>query len=76
METATEIMSVGVGGSVDEALWIATSDLARWLASDYGRANEAAIVMGLRLRYDVPDLVPPNLGVVARVAKEALPIRR
>lgn len=77
VETAEEIMSVGVGGSVDEALRTATSDLARWLTSDYGLTDtEAAIVLGMRLRYDVPDLVPPNVGVVVRVAKEALPIRR
>jgi acetamidase/formamidase len=72
-EDADGIMSVGVGGSLDEAMRRATSDMARWLTGRYQlTANEAAIVMGMSLHFDIPDVVAPGFGVVARVPKSAL----
>ncbi len=70
---AESLMSLGVGGSLDEALRMATSDLARWLGADYGLdAPEVALVMGTAVEYDIPDVVPPGYGVVARIARRAL----
>ncbi len=72
-ETADHIMSIGVGGSVDQALRSATSDLARWLESEYKlTSNEAALVMGFGVIYDVPDLVGTQVGVSARLPKSLL----
>ena len=72
-ESADHIMSIGVAGSLDEATRQATSDLARWLQSDYRlSASEAAIVMGFGVIYDIPDLVPPQVGVSARLPKSLL----
>lgn len=72
-ETAEHIMSIGIGGSMDEAMRRATSDLAGWLETDYGlTANEAAVVLGFAVRYDVPDLVMPGVGVSARLPKTLL----
>lgn len=72
-ETDSAILSLGVAGSLDEAARSATSDMARWLASEWKlTASEAAIVMGFALSYDIPDLVPPQAGVVARVRRSAL----
>ncbi len=72
-ETADHIMSIGVGGSVDQALRRATTDLARWLESDYKlTSTEAALVMGFGVIYDVPDLVGTQVGVSARLPKSLL----
>jgi acetamidase/formamidase len=72
-ENTEFIMSLGTGGSVDEALRHATTDLARWLEKEYAlSASEAALVMGFAVIYDVPDLVPPFFGVSARLPKSAL----
>ena len=67
-ETADHIMSIGIGGSLDQAMRRATSDLARWLEADYAlTSNEVAVLMGFGVIYDVPDLVPPQVGVSARL---------
>ena len=66
-ETADQLMSIGVAGSLDQALRQATSDLARWLEAEYSlTATEAALVMGFAVAYDIPDVVPPWVSVVAR----------
>ncbi len=72
-ETAEAIMSIGTGGSLDEAMRAATSDLARWLEADYVlTANDVAILMGFAVRFDIPDVVAPSFGVSARLPKAAL----
>ena len=72
-EDAEGIMSLGVGGSLDEAMRRATSDMARWLEKRHGlSSSEAAFVMGMSLRYDIADVVAPGYGVVARLPKTAL----
>ncbi len=77
-ETADHIMSIGVGGSVDQALRRATTDLARWLESEYTlTSTEAALIMGFAVIYDVPDLVGTQVGVSARLPKSVLaPLKR
>lgn len=72
-ETADHIMSIGVAGSLDDAIRVATSDLARWLESDWKlTSNEAALVMGFGVIYDIPDLVGTQVGVSARLPKALL----
>ncbi len=72
-ETATHIMSIGVAGSLDQALRYATSDMARWLESAYRlSSSDAALVMGFSMAYDIPDIVPPWVGVSARLPKSVL----
>jgi acetamidase/formamidase len=72
-EDAEGIMSLGVGGSLDEAMRRATSDMARWLEKRHGlSSSEAAFVMGMSLRFDIADVVAPGYGVVARLPKAAL----
>lgn len=73
VEDAEQIMSVGVGGSLDEAMRRATSDLARWLQQDYKlSATEAALVLGFAVQFDIADVVPPGFGVTARLPRAAL----
>jgi amidase len=72
-ETADHIMSIGVGGSLDQALRRATTDLARWLESEYKlTANESAVLLGFGTIFDIPDIVPPQVGVSARFPKALL----
>lgn len=73
-EDATQILSHGVGGSLDEAMRRATTDLARWLEQSWGlTSSEAAIVLGFSVQFDITDVVAPGYGVTARLAKSALP---
>ena len=72
-ESASEIMAIGIAGDLQEALRLATSDLARWIATDYklNRA-EVASILGTALRYDVADMVGTQMSVVAKLPKRAL----
>jgi len=73
LEDATDIMSVGIGGSIDRAFQSATTGLARWLETDYKLARtEAAIVMGTAAQYDIGEVVDGDFNVVARLPKAAL----
>jgi amidase len=67
------VMSLGVGGSTDQALRRATSDMARWLEKRFEiTSTDAALLMGFSLSYSVPDIVPPGFGVTARMPKRVL----
>ena len=67
------IMSMGIANSLPEAVRQATTQLARWLERDYHLTpNESAIVLGTAMRYDVAELVDPQVNVVAKVSKAAL----
>ncbi len=67
------IMAMGIANSLPDAVRQATTQLARWLERDYHlTANESAIVLGTAMRYDVAELVDPQVNVVAKVSKAAL----
>ncbi len=66
-------MAFSVGGSLTDALQTATAEMARWLESDFKlNSAEVAIVLGTWMRYDVAELVDPEIHVVARVSKSGL----
>jgi amidase len=72
-ENAEYLMSIGIGGSLDQALQRATTDLARWLKGDYKlNSTEAAIVMGFAVNYEVADLVDTQVSIVAKIPKTTL----
>jgi acetamidase/formamidase len=72
-ENADYLMSIGIGGSLPEALQMATSGMMRWLARDYKlTASESALVMGFAVRYDVADLVGTQVSIVAKLPKKEL----
>jgi acetamidase/formamidase len=72
-ENAEFIISIGIGGSLDQALQQATSGMMRWLERDYKlTGSDAAMVMGFALKYDVVDLVGTQVSVAAKVPKAAL----
>jgi len=73
VETPDYLSSVGIAGSLDRAITKATSDMARWLESEYQLSStETALVMGTVVKYDVPDIVPPAFSIAIRVSKAAV----
>jgi acetamidase/formamidase len=72
-ETAEYLMALGIDNSLPEALQGATTELANWLQTDYKlEPNEAAIVLGTSIHYNLAEVVDPFVHVVAKVSKDAL----
>jgi amidase len=72
-ETADYLISIGIGGSLDQALQMATSGLMRWLDRDYKlSASESAMVLGFAIEYEVVDLVGTQVSIAAKLPKTAL----
>jgi amidase len=77
IESATELMTLGQAGSLDEALRAAGTGLIQWLQQDYGLTlSDAAQVLGTAVRFSVPNLAGRSVGVAARIDKALLPARR
>ncbi len=75
-ESATDIFSVGNARPLDQALQHATTDMFRWLTSDFGLGPAAAShLMGQVVRYDVGNVFDPAYTMVCRIAKAWLPKR-
>ena len=67
------LMALGIANSLPEALQSATTELANWLERDYKlEPNEAAIVLGTAMQYNIAEVVDPQMHVVAKVRKDAL----
>jgi len=67
------LMSLGIANSLPEAVQSATTDLANWLQRAYKLApNEAAIVLGTAIQYNIAEVVDPLVHVVAKMPKEAV----
>jgi len=72
-ENGEYLMALGIANSLPEALQSATTELASWLQHDYKLApNEAAIVLGTGMQYNVAEVVDPLVHVVAKVRKDVL----
>jgi acetamidase/formamidase len=73
LENADYIMAMGVSGSVADSIQIATSELANWIKRDFKlNDSEVALLLGAVAKYDITELVDPQLNVVAKVPKSAL----
>lgn len=76
VESPTQIIALGQAGSLDEALRSATTGLTRWLMQDYGLTlSQVAQLLGVAIKYDVPNLAGRSVGVAARIDKAILPLR-
>lgn len=72
-EDAEYLMASGIAGSLNDALQQATTELARWLEHDYKLSpNESNVVLGTSMRYDIAEVVDPQVHIVAKVSKAAL----
>ncbi len=74
VESPTQIITLGQGGSLDDALKAASTGMIQWLQTDYGLTlSQAAQVMGTSVRYGVPNLAGRSVGVAASIDKAVLP---
>jgi amidase len=72
-EDQDDIMVSGVGGSLTEALQVATAGLSNWLKSYYRLdAAEIATVLANSIHYDVAEVVDPRVHMVAKIHKSVL----
>ena len=72
-ENAEYLMAIGIGGSLDQALQRATTEMARWLEGDYKlNSTESAMILGFAVKYDVADLVGTQVSIVAKIPKTAV----
>jgi amidase len=73
VESATQIMAMGLSGSLDDAFRSATANMAQWLADEYKLTpSEVAEVLGTSAQYQVSEVADRNAGMVLRINKERL----
>jgi acetamidase/formamidase len=72
-ENAEYLMAIGIGGSLDQALQRATTEMARWLEGDFKlNSTESAMILGFAVKYDVADLVGTQVSIVAKIPKSVV----
>lgn len=73
-ETADAIFTVGNARPLEQGLQHATSEMLRWLESDYGLSRvSASHLLGMAVRYDIGNVFNPAFSVACRVEKQWLP---
>jgi amidase len=73
VESATHVMAMGLGGSLEDAMREATSNMAAWLEQEYKlNASEVAQVLGTSAEYKISEVADRNAGVVLKINKERL----
>lgn len=73
-ENATHIFTVGNARPLDQCVQHATTEMLRWLQSDYGLSGEAAhLLLGQAVQYDLGNIFDPAFTMVCKVAKRWLP---
>ena len=71
MQTETHIIALGNARPVDQALQHATTELIRWLCSDYGYDTRGAShLLGQALEYDIGNVFDPCLLYTSDAADE------
>jgi acetamidase/formamidase len=72
-EDDTHIFTVGNARPLDQAMQHATTEMARWLAADYGLDGHAVgVLMGQCVRYDLGNMFDPAYTMVCRMPKSVL----
>jgi acetamidase/formamidase len=73
MENDEYVMTSGVANSFHEAVQKATTAMSRYLANRYKlNPAETGIVLGTAIKYDIAELVDPQIHVVAKLPWKAL----
>ena len=73
IETSTDLIAMGLAGSVDDALKEATNNMANWLEQDYKLTpTEIAQFLGVASEYHISEIADRNAGVVLKIAKSKL----
>jgi amidase len=75
-ENETDIFSVGNARPLDQAVQHATTEMLRWLTGEYGLTfQEASILLGQCVEYDLGNIYDPAYTMVCRLAKKWLRAR-
>jgi len=75
VESDSKIMTVGLGGSLEDALRTATSGMSQWLEQDYGLTpSEIAQVLGTSAQFSISEVADRNAGIAAKLNKQALQV--
>ena len=73
VESSTHIMTVGLGGTLEDALRAATAGMGQWLEQDYNLTpSEIAMVLGSSVEYSISEVADRNAGVAAKLRKDRL----
>lgn len=73
VESESQIMAIGLGGSLEDALRAAISGIAQWLEQDYGLTpSEIAQVLGTSVQLNITEVADRNAGIVAKLSKQRL----
>ena len=76
-ENQDYIMVLGSARPLIQALQHATTEMQRWLMSDFGFDERgSSLLMGHVLEYDIANIVDPHFTVVARMKKSHLTAKR
>ena len=68
------IFTAGNARPMDQATQHATSEMLRWLQSEYGLdAGEANFLLGMHVEYDVGNIYDPAFTMVCKLSKSVLP---
>lgn len=72
-EDAEYVMTSGIGNSLQEALQGATTAMSKYLADRYKlNPAEIGIVLDTAMKYDIAEVVDPEVHIVARLSKKTL----
>src|SRR5207248_7228382 len=70
VESDSHIMTVGLGGSLEDALRNAVSGMSQWLEQDYALTpSEIAQVLGTSAQFNISEVADRNAGVAAKLSK-------
>jgi len=73
VESDSDLMTVGLGGSLEDALRAATSGMSQWLEQDYGLTpSEIAQVLGTSAQFKISEVADRNAGVAAKLSNARL----
>jgi amidase len=73
VESESEIMTVGLGGSLEDSLRAAISGMSQWLEQDYGLTpSEVAQVLGTSVQLHIGEVADRNAAVSAKLSKKQL----
>jgi acetamidase/formamidase len=73
VESDSDIMTVGLGGSLEDALRAATNGMSQWLEQDYNLTpSEIAQVLGTSVQFKISEVADRNAGVAAKLSKARL----
>ena len=73
VESATQVMPIGLGGSLDDAFRTATASMAQWLTDEYKLTpSEVAQVLGRSAEYKVSEVADRSAEIVLKINKERL----